>query len=148
LGASGERFARGHGQRQQLAVGEVRRHRAERDEGHRHMAAQHVVDGGRDALVRHVRQLGAGGAGEHLAQDVHRRAAARAGVASDFALGGGHGVLQAGEAAAAAGHQEQRLAAGLHDGREAVEHVVAAGAAVGLQHQLAMEKVLGASSSV
>ena len=99
------------------------------------MAADQVVDGRRHALVGDVGDARAGGAVEHLAQDVHGRAAAGAAVGQAVALALGDQGLHVLDARGLVGGHEHGLHAGLHDGREAVQHVVA-GARGRLEHEL------------
>jgi hypothetical protein len=111
------------------------------------MAADQVVDCGRHALVGNVGQLGACGLVEHLAQDVHGRAAAGAGIGQAVALALARQGLDVLDARALAGGHEHGLHAGLHDGREAAEHVVAR-TRVGLEHELGDGKGIGRQQQV
>ena len=106
------------------------------------MAADQVVDGGRHALVGDVGDAGAGGLVEHLAQDVHGRTAARAGIGQAVALALGDQGLHVLDARGLVGGHEHGLHAGLHDGREVIEHVVAR-ARGGLEHELCNRKGIG-----
>src|SRR5256885_3423773 len=59
------------------------------------MAAHHIGDGRRHALVGNGLEAGARGAPDHLAEEVHGRSIARRGIAQRAALAGGDGLLEA-----------------------------------------------------